>query len=263
MHAEEIEKAKQLIRTSDILSSVEKAEWVQLLADMNDKQILELVKILTPIPAAPTLPTPPKPAMPQVPAFQMPVNIKQKEISSNIPFYEKELPAPHKQEEIKQVRPTDPTDLQNRVENIVRELQHKPPVVPSAPIPASVQVKAVSLHNPDIEISDITDTKDFVLISPSNLHEREPNAELQKILVVMAAAGKAGALFEAIKTFEKSPLYKTYLALGLALLNDASPNRDAVYAEIVEDMKKRGEPWMSKVEFEAFADFRKRLEQMI
>ncbi len=243
MHAEEIDKAKKLIQTSNILSSVERAEWVQLLADMNDKQVLELIKILTPRPAVP------KP--PAQPAYHLPVDIYQKEISSSIPFYEKELTAP-----------TDPTHLQNHVENIVKELHHKAPIVPSVSVPI-IPPKPPTSHTPKMEIEAIVNAEDFAKIEPSNLHERDPHQELQKILVAMSSIAKTSSLFDIIKIFQTSPLYQAYLKIGLALLEDPSPDRDEAYEFVVDGLKKRHDHWLSKMEFEAFADFRKRLEQMI
>src|SRR4051812_37657507 len=107
MRPEDLEKAKQLVSQSKILSTSEKADWLDLLPSMNDRQVAELMKILgepvwsapkqwAPAPLPPQMPVPrlrptEKPQAP--PPFVMPkIDIKQKEIPTSIPFYEKELP---------------------------------------------------------------------------------------------------------------------------------------------------------------------------
>lgn len=70
MSVQQIEKLKKLIAESSILNSYEKQEWLQLLELMNDKQLLELERILAP--AESPKPAPKPSASPQIkasPAF--------------------------------------------------------------------------------------------------------------------------------------------------------------------------------------------------
>ena len=48
-----------------------------------------------------------------------------------------------------------------------------------------------------------------------------------------------------------------------ALLNDSNPDRDSAYAKVLKDMDVKGQDFLTKDEFEAFADFRKKLEQFM
>lgn len=78
MNTQEIEKIRDLVNTSPILSASERAEWLALLDVMNDKQLWELEKILAggKQPAASsqqTTPSQPKVVTPPVPVgVQMP-----------------------------------------------------------------------------------------------------------------------------------------------------------------------------------------------
>lgn len=73
MSVQQIEKLKKLIAESSILNSYEKQEWLQLLELMNDKQLLELERILAP--AESPKPAPQPRASPQIKASPVPVII--------------------------------------------------------------------------------------------------------------------------------------------------------------------------------------------
>src|SRR6266481_776402 len=97
MRQEENSRVRILIQQSKILSSLEKAEWIQLLGNMSDDQVFELGKILDPKNASQNEPFK---AVTQVRATLKPgfsVDIKQKEIATTVPFYIQEIPAnlPH------------------------------------------------------------------------------------------------------------------------------------------------------------------------
>ncbi|GAC1413394.1 MAG: hypothetical protein NVSMB66_5250 [Candidatus Doudnabacteria bacterium] len=104
---------------------------------------------------------------------------------------------------------------------------------------------------------------DFAKLEPKNIHASNPSEELQKILTYMAQIGNKNKIYEVIGNLEKSLLYKTYLNIGIALLNDANPDRNLAYENIINVLQKSNQQWFSKEEFEAFMDFRKRLDQMI
>lgn len=305
MMSEEKDKAKKIIQQTAILSAVEKAEWFQLLSDMTDKQVADLIAILTPAPPKPMFA--PKPAPKEIPAHPL-MDLNQKEISTSVPFYELELPEhasaskfvppvhpsnpiPVKIES-KIPAPQDPTDLQQRVESIVKELEQKktavePPHVP-APVPHTLPhlppeiiPPQLAHHEPHIvkgpplperrepqvrqEMKPLVlkTPEDFAKLEPKNIHAANPNVELQTILSYMAEIGKKNKIYDVINNFEKSLLYRTYLNIGIALLNDAAADRDQAYANIINILQKNNQQWLSKEEFEAFADFRKSLDQMV
>jgi hypothetical protein len=272
MNLSELEKNKKIVQESAILSSVEKAEWIQLLPEMNDKQVADLLLILQPkpkpAPIVPFVPPVPKAAPPSPHAplnnNQPKVNIAQKEISTSVPFYELEIPA----HTGVSPAPTDPTELQNRVEQIVKELQQKKDYTTPHPLPAPSSAPAPS-QRPIIQTHVeshplvLTSVEDFAKIEAKNIHGIDPNVELQKILSYMVEVGKKKKVYEVIENFEKSPLYRSYMQMGTELLNNPDPDRDSAYAAVITNFQNRNQQWLTKEEFEAFTDFRKRLDQMV
>jgi hypothetical protein len=282
MHPEDIEKTKKLIQQTSLLSSVEKAEWLQLLSEMNDKQILDLISILTPRPKAQPVSKP----------LPLKVDIHQREIGTSVPFYEAQIPAHTSSPHVPNLgaqktpadlpskktvpAPADPTDLQNRVENIVKELEYKkkeyslPPMhdplntplysQPVAPEPAP---KPVMKPVPVQHQLDLKTPADFVNVSPEDIRGESPDTALQGLLSKMAEIGKKTRIYEIIDNLEKSPIYKAYIDIGVDLLNDPNPDRNAAYEILIGKRKKSGQAWLTKEEFEAFTDFRKRLDQMV
>ncbi len=274
MTNEELEKTKKLIQQTNILSSVEKAEWLQLIATMDDRQVSELVKILSPHPAVVPVPSapaaiPPVPKVAPTPAVQLHVDITQKE-----------LPAAHSapaaaSHDIPPKPVSNSTELQSRVESIVKELQQKKAGIPlreplsnpfphpaptSPPAPASPKTQPGGSHK---ELPDLKTPADFEKLQPADLHGQEPAARLQQVLTKMAEVAKSNRIFDIVQAFERSSLYHAYIEMGTTLLSDPNPNRDGAYDNLVADMKSKGEQWLTKEELEAFVDFRNRLEQMV
>ncbi len=269
MLPEELEKIKKLIQQSNILSAMEKAEWSQLLADMNDKQLHELTTILTPRSRV---------AMPKV-------DIHQKEIGTSIPEHELELPAhtgqpaPAVQIPAKpQVAPhvslvsNDPVLLQQRIETIAREMQQKknitdhPEPIPVAPAPAPVSVSAMPAPRPQPVVAEkisitFKQPTDFAKIAPEDIRGGNPAGKLESVLKEVSEVSKKSSLYEIIDSLEKSPLYQAYIEMGFALLNDPNPDREMAYKNAADQKQRAGQSWLSKEEFEAFMDFRNRLDK--
>ncbi len=293
------EQAKSIIQQSTLLSSLEKTEWLQLLPAMNEEQVAELIEILKPGAAvemlknAPEIPEAPKP-VPQAPKplFKPQlVDIKEKEISTSKPLYELEIPehttvkAPEpvipKEQTVVVPQapvvpaPSDPTALQQRVENIVKEMQQKnnppkekpstPVVAPVAPPILKVQSKPVVAPKPKTqpEPLQLKTLEDFKKLTPAHLHGDSAAEDLQNVILSISALSSKYKPFDLVAALEQSSLYKTYLEIGTALLNDSNPDRDSAYAKVVKDMDVKGQDFLTKDEFEAFADFRKKLEQFM
>jgi len=289
------EQAKIIVQQSTLLSSLEKTEWLQLLAAMNEEQVAELIEILKPGAAvemlqnAPVIPqaTKPAPEAPK-PVFKPQlVDIKEKEIGTSKPLYELEIPehttvakAPEpvipKEQTVVVPKapvvpaPSDPTALQQRVESIVKEMQNKnAPAKPNTPVaPAPVlkpQAKPVIAPKPKTqpEPLQLKTLEDFKKLTPAHLHGDTVIEDLQNIVLSISALSSRYKPFDLVAAIEESSLYKTYLEIGTALLNDSNPDRDSAYAKVVKDMDVKGQDFLTKDEFEAFADFRKKLEQFM
>lgn len=275
------EPIRAAIRQSNLLSSVEKAEWLQLLPDMTDQQIDELVGILKPDLKKTAVPVPPsvKPLeVPQRPISEPEpkVDIKQKEISTSIPFYEPELPAHVSPQAVMTAAPktvpapADPTELQKRVASIVEELEQKrhgksgaAALIPSELKPVQKQPEKHEAAKHEPEMIALRTPEDFSKITVQHLHGADFPGELKKIYDSMQVIAKKSSIYEVVEKFEKSPLYRTYIEMGIELLNDPALDRDLAYANVIKNMQAKGGSVMSKQEFEQFADFRKKIEQVL
>ncbi len=288
-----IDQAKTVIQNTTLLSSLEKTEWIQLLPAMNETQLQEFLEILAPgqhfetkAPVEPVIPTVPKPVV-----KPMQVDIHEKEIGTSKPLYELELPehasasvVPRSVEPVipkaqsvvvPQVpvvpAPSDPTALQQRVENIVKELQQKNMVPKEKPGPAPIPVPVLKPQKPVVaprpktqpEPLQLKTLEDFKKLTPAHLHGDTVAEDLQNIILSISALSNKYKPFDMVAAIEQSSLYKTYIGIGMALLDDSNPDRDSAYAKVIKDMDVRGDDFLTKEEFEAFTDFRKKLEQFL
>lgn len=295
MRPEELEKTRKLIQTSLILSSVERAEWLQLLREMNDKQIMELNRILNPAGTAPV----------NLPISRQ-VNIAQKEITTSIPFYEPEIAAPRPvplqpSQQAKQAAqpqrtqqsepapaPADPAELQRRVANIVREMDQRkqgaradtlPPPVPqvtarpqpslSTPIPQQELASRVEKPEMDEEPAPPAKPKlilhtaaDFSKLTPEFLSDKSLNAAYDQLMQAITEISNKEPIYEIIRHFESSPLQAAYVRLGAELLNDADPNRLLAYENAQRNLEQQGISSLNKQQFEFLTDFRRQLQQL-
>ena len=248
MTQEQIEQAKKLIAESKILSSLEKAEWLQLLPEMDDKQILELTKILLPkVQAQPVIQ---RPAAPLSRPQQNPprVDITQKEISSSVPFYEKELPAPAPAPNNTPAMPTTSPQQLIQKQSAPKEFRPQPTIPAMAPAPIvepSSKLRPGAAAPADIKL-EFKSIDDFIKLSPNILRGKDPYQVLQKILNSVADFAKARKGVAAIYGIERSPLYLAYVDYGMNLLNQSPQQRE-----------------LNQQEFEAFADFRKELDKLV
>ncbi|MBU6447702.1 hypothetical protein KGQ24_02595 [Patescibacteria group bacterium] len=271
MQAEQLEQIRASIGRSSLLSAVERAEWLQLMDEMTDQQLHELMDILSP--------AKPK-AMPAAqaqhgratsPPFPPKVDIKEKELPPGIPFYEPEIPAhagmvkPAAPLQQPAPAPVDPSALQRKVENLAK---HSAPENTQPPAPEPPQQTAHHFAEPKpssgpAETIALRTPEDFARLTAAHLHGADPKEELQKVFDSMVVLGKKSEIYEIISNFEKSPLYKTYIEMGIELLNDSDPDRDQAYQTVETAMQKSRRDFLTKEEFEAFADFRNKVEDLL
>ncbi len=236
MQSAQQDRLQQLIGASPILTAAEKAEWLDMLILMNDKQATELEEILkanvtTAMPtkftpaAAPVRPAPslskavPPPNLPHLshisnlPAqfASQPVVAKHPQLKKiSLPWAEqlkqrveeKELPAPTSESKPKQIIAPE------TVATIEPARVAIPPAVaaPSIPVPP-IAVKRVSI--PVVET--LTDVGGLTVnavrtISIDNLLNR-----LQQLV-------KLEGYFNVLSFLEDSPLYKAYILTGKKIL---------------------------------------------
>jgi hypothetical protein len=304
MQQEELDKVHKLVNSSSILTPDEKKEWVQLLPEMNHKQVLELIKILSENEPAkkPVMPTESKPAQPQITqsknSWHLPVDLNQKELATSLPEYELELPPPHKQPPVapqpvaKPNAEVDPTEVQKKVEEIMAEMR-KPKMgdspksaAPSAPVPGISPSSLESLlkaNDTDHLLGDrtpqtasaapvahkVSTSEPLVLkrfedlsgLNPNMLHVPNPREVYQKILNTIPGFVRKHSAYAVVSQIEASRLYKTYVSMGIRLLNDINADRDLAYKKIMDEAMHTGNDYLTKEEFELFVDFRKELDK--
>lgn len=291
---QDLEQIKKSIQQSALLSSVEKAEWVQLLPQMTENQIAELARILS---------TAAKPAEAlRSGSFKMP-DYKEKEIATSQPFYEPEIPArtgvgsvpPFQQP--KPILRSEPAPEQTVAPARIVPPTAQPIVQPTVPQPQQPVSKPVSLASilaaqqaqaqrnagsiptaqklqpsavaavppppkPPVKEWSLGTAEDFSKLDAAYLHEHDPHDVLKALMRAVVEISKKAKFFNVLTNLEKSSLYKTYVATGYMLLSDGSADRDGSYANIIKNAQANGQQYMTREEFEAFTDFRKELDKL-
>ncbi len=263
MREENLQTARSLIEQSRILSSVERAEWLQLLPLMNDQQMGELVKILQSQPGPASRPSRPPGSSFQPQRFSLP------DIS------ELELPPPPKPPIATQAEPVKPAAKSSQPENVAAILEHikamqdshsaSAPVQNPAPHPfpypsAHLQTKP-AVPAQKIQL-DLRVPEDLKKLSPAILHGNNPYDIFQKILNFIAEQSKNISAVAMIQYLDRSPLQQVYMQTGISLLNSQDADRESAYGKIVEAAKRNGSQYLAKEEFEAYADFRKEIDKI-
>lgn len=104
---------------------------------------------------------------------------------------------------------------------------------------------------------------DLTKLTPGYLHDEDPQLVLAQLLKVVSEFTKKYKFTDLVGKVEQSPLYQAYFALGMALLNDSSTDRESVYQNFQRNAAAHGEGSLSKEEFEAFTDFRRALDRIL
>jgi hypothetical protein len=113
---------------------------------------------------------------------------------------------------------------------------------------------------PTISLQEIKTIDGLKKVSVANLRQAPIKTQLQLIkskVVSLAAANKALPYY-AVIAFEASPLFKSYLEIGAAMMEDSNPDRRAAFSQAVQ---KTGNE-LTLQEFEAIADLRKDIERL-
>lgn len=264
MRFEDLQKIKQLIGSSNILSPMEKAEWLQLLPNMNDKQTSELAAILTPKNIASFAPA--KPPAPKLP------DIRQKEIPAHLISIQpiKSITPENLQKKVEQAaemyakptteraQPTERTHLEIPRETFKESTYVNPDVLEAL---RSNQTAKSEIPHEKFQLGALITEDDFKELTADMLHDySSPETFFKQVLDSLSKITPRSLLYAVIVAFEKSPLYRVYVDFGIALLNDPAENRDQVYANTLKNAQQRGEPYLNRAEFEAMTDFRGQMD---
>lgn len=202
LNEQRIEHLRLQIQASRLLDDHEKADWLNLLELMNDKQLGELEEILaapaqSPIPAAAPKPMPP--AMPAAAApplshiTNLPTGLNQpvpnEPVIKDSPSLIKAKPLPP---------PTRPI--------IPKVINPKP-----QPRPAQVDAPPPTRSNlPPMNPLVLKDLSGVQALSPNTLRQHEHNSVITAIQMIAQSYG----YFAALQNLEASPLYAAYLQAG-------------------------------------------------
>jgi hypothetical protein len=236
---------KQLIERSTILSPAEKAEWLDMLILMNDKQASELEAILVP----PSTPASPKPVSQPTAAPVAPVLPKLSHIS-NLPIG------------IEQVQPPPKSAPASAA-------SQRPPFIPVAPEGNKVAAPKPPVSPVDTRIQSApprpaTNRSTTPVASPGEVSPLETLADVEKLnvttmrkmahqdlLIRLQQLAKMEGYFNLLSYLEDSPLYRSYVATGKKILSQETTFDQGV---------KRDPALLSKEEFEQFIDILRKIQ---
>jgi hypothetical protein len=142
---------------------------------------------------------------------------------------------------------------------------------PSKPTPRVVPPRSVAVPS-DLKAADpdsvpllksFKSIKDLATIEVAHLRQGKVSDQIRLILELIMKLSKAGKTmpYFGVQEFEKSPLFKTYLMIGAALIGDNTPDRRLAFEKAMRKASAAGSDIMSQQEFEAVADLRKQIEQ--
>lgn len=208
--------------------------------------------------ASPMRPAPEQ-KKPQAQGAPLAVDIKQKEIGTSIPAYPAELMT-----ELAGSKAAQPISGQ-AVRQPQQSLSQPPqPSSPSLPTPQKQfqQQKEHKITREPVREITINVPEDLAMLAPDILHNSSPRPILRKIYEIAAEMSNGGKYLSVIYNIEQSQLYRTYVSLGIALLNDPTKSRDDIFIRYIDEARNKSETYLTKDEFEAFTDFRKELDKL-
>lgn len=252
MQPSQIEHLKQLINTSPALTPPEKAEWLDMLILMNDKQASELEEILKAhhgsLPQKPTGPMPPLSHISNLPAGvprtqQRPQSSAQpapppQKVSPNLPSastmpWQKQFQAAMTEKELPPPNPAQALHAKSFIAS-----------APVAPRPKATVSKAPSPTSGKAPVLEtIADAGKLTLSAMRQM-------ALPDLLIRLQQLSKIEGYFNLLSFLEDSPLYKNYINTGKKVLGN----------QLTFGQPDAGELTMTKQEFEAFADILRKIQ---
>ena len=223
MNTQDLQKLREKILASTLISQIEKTEWMQLLPEMSDAQAFELESIL-------------RSAQENAQAAIKPVVHK--------PEPQKDLPAAPVQKDL-------PAGAQiSALEHVIMHdlPAHLAPLAKPVPAPAP----AHSAPTPAAPVHKMQTPEDLTSLSVGFLRQGDPQLVLTNLLHAIVDMTKKYTVTNLVGKIEESPLYKAYYNTGYAALNSGALASASAHPET-----------LTKDEFEAFTDFRRSMEQIL
>jgi hypothetical protein len=130
--------------------------------------------------------------------------------------------------------------------------------------PAEEEKKLEVVEAPSIGLTSLMDIKvvdDLKKIQTQHLRQGELRGQMNLVkskIITLAQENKILPYY-AVEAFEQSPLFKTYMTIGYAMLGDPNPNRAQAFEAAVQQA---GMETLTLREFEAVADLRKQIEHL-
>lgn len=242
MQTAQIERLKQLINSSPVLTSSEKAEWLDMLVIMNDKQAAELGEILK---NHHQDKTPPQPTtVPKLSHISnLPANLPQ------VPRQANPIPA-----NLPAAKAGPSLSWQKQFNLTMTEKELQPPQPAQAMHAKTFAAPAIKPPKPTTTVAPVKQTKISVLetlTDSGNLSVASLRSmPLPDLLIRLQQLAKHEGYFNLLSYLEDSPLYKSYIATGKKVLSGAT----------VLDGAGSDEQTLTKQEFEAFTDILRKIQ---
>ncbi|OGE86098.1 MAG: hypothetical protein A3J48_01495 [Candidatus Doudnabacteria bacterium RIFCSPHIGHO2_02_FULL_46_11] len=116
-----------------------------------------------------------------------------------------------------------------------------------------------------VPVEALSSSQDVAALSLAQLRRGNFTENLQIVWSKISEIARQEGLlpYTILKSFYASPVNKLFLSTGWALMNDLSKDREAVFTKVSVQMENdHGESFTSE-EFEAFADFREKLDHLM
>ncbi len=261
MQAEQTEHLRKLVDASSILTPAEKADWLDMLVLMNDKQASELELILkaqqpAAASSAPTPPAVPKnlPSSGAMPPLSHISNLPSG-LGASIPRPQTR-PAPRPS-----VSPPRAMPWQKQFQASMEEKElpppkpaSRPPVAPAPIKPVMPKPQAPRAPRPPVAPAEdhrgpvnVETLSDVGAMTAATLR----NTAFSDLLIRLQQLSKLEGYFNLLSYIEDSPLYKSYIATGQKVLSE----------KLHFDQAGRIDPnTLTKEEFEGFTDILRKIQ---
>jgi hypothetical protein len=277
-----IEKIKILLDNSVLFTSEQKQAWLELLPKMNDEELGELFGIL--VDEVKELK---KEGVNLIEDPKLEAEILRedstskdhgaslealKAVAQTAPKPAADAFAKELKREVMTPELSKPTAEESGIKPgpAIPKPQPKPNVTTKlAPMPKELSVPRVPYKAPQVptptgglkSLMDIRTVDDLKKVQTDHLRQGELAGQLNLIRAKIFSIAQANKLlpFYTVNAFEQSPLFKSYLAIGAAMIADPNPDRTDAFRKAVDTA---GVEKLTLREFESVADLRKQIEQL-
>ncbi len=249
-NAKRIEDIRNRIQTSTLLTDHEKADWLNLLELMNDKQLTELEEILDSkiqanaiIPPQPSAPLSPQP-MP-VPEPVSPENVKEAVKDGVQEILTEEIPAPESVANITAPQPAPAPIPHTSAMPPLSHLANIPSGLENSGTAGSINTSTPEGIEPPLAPAPVSHTKEhgtqvFLLDRYENLANLNIGSlrahDWESITRQVKRVTQEHGYFKVLHLIEASPLFSTYIKSGLMRLNGQESEMTQEEFEFMADL---------------------------